>query len=116
VVFYDLIKDSPDYEKYMEIFLQSYFNYLQSYENEWRTDWQNHCSQNNINPEDKKQCFDFIRNEIINKGSSIPSKKKKIEINLTDKERIEYSKTSGNPLESVICLMIIGKKYPNVYF
>lgn len=101
-------------EKFLNIIIQSYYAYLKKYENGWLLDWQNSCSGKNSTKIQKSECYTNIRNAIIKENMSIPIKKNKKNINISNTETVQFSTFTGSLLDMLVGFKYLTKKYPFV--
>lgn len=101
-------------ENILTIVAQSYYNYLKKYDNGWRIEWQNKCSKENLNEHDESLCIKEIRKAIINNKISIPEKKDKKSITVTEEEVVNFSTFTGSLLDMICGFKYLTKKYNNV--
>lgn len=101
-----------DRETFLNMIIKSYYHYLQKYHNGWLLEWQNKCSAKNISENDEIKCLKKIRDAIIHEGTSIPSKKDKINITLVEYEEVQFSTFTGSLLDMLVGFKYLTKKYP----
>lgn len=100
-------------EKIIEIITESYYHYLKKHNHEWPLEWQNKCSGIDLSKLDDLECRKQIRIAIVNEKISVPIKKNKKVISITDDNVVHFSTFTGSLLDIVIGFKYLTKKYPN---
>ncbi|BCS83184.1 ankyrin repeat-containing protein [Cotonvirus japonicus] len=106
-------------DKFLDIVVDSYYNYLKKHENTWLLEWQNQCSKKilneskNFNEISDEYCIKLIREEITKNKLSIPTKKNKKTITITNGEIVNYGTFTGSLLDTIVGFKYLTKKYSN---
>jgi len=100
-----------DREKFINIVVQSYYNYLKKHHNVWLLDWQNQCSGEKLIEINEPTCFQHIREAIINGRMSMPVKKNKKTIFISDDEHVEFTTFTGSLLDMICGFKYLTKKH-----
>jgi ankyrin repeat protein len=100
-------------DKFMDIVIKSYYNYLKKYHDGWLLEWQNKCSNETLTEINEAKCLKHIRNEINNEKISIPQKKDKKIITIEEGAVVEFSTFTGSLLDMISGFKYLTKKYPN---
>ena len=99
-------------EKFLDMIIKSYFNYLKAYKNDWLLGWQNKCSGESYEEINQQECQKHIRNAIIKEKMSIPRKKNKKIITIDQYEIVQFSTFTGSLLDMLSGFKYLTKKYP----
>ena len=115
---YNLYKDS---DKFIDMLVKSYYNYLKKKKKEWSNDWENICKNNDIvkkidfkDNSEEKNCYEKIKKNIIDNNVSIPYKKSIYCITLDNISIGDAVTYTGTSLDVLIGLIFI-KKFDNVF-
>lgn len=100
---YDVIK-KENYEEIINIVIESYYNILKNNKYEYINEWEHECVKNILS---KKECYEKIRNNIINNKISIPLNKRvycSIEVN---KNVVSYTTFLGVSIDIISGLLLL---------
>ena len=117
-IVYDRYKDS---DKFMDMLVKCYYNYLKQKKREWKNDWENICRNNDLikkidfkdnTPE--KNCYEKIKKHIIEYNTSVPYKKVTYCIVFDNSPLTEFVTYTGTSLDILIGILYL-KDIENVY-
>jgi ankyrin repeat protein len=110
-----------DSEKFIDMLVKSYHNYLKTKKTEWSNDWENICKNNDIvkkidfkDGTTDKNCYEKIKKNIIENNVSVPYKKSNYCIILDNISVVDAVTYTGTSLDILIGLIFI-KKFDNVF-
>lgn len=92
-----------------QIIIKSYFNYLKKYPNLWIVDWQNSCSNSNLN----QDCIQLIKNSIFIDKIPLPIKKNNIDVIVELDPNVNFSSFIGSNIDLISGFKYLVKKYSN---
>ena len=119
-IVFDRYKDN---DKFLEMLIKSYYNYLKSKKVEWKEDWENICSKSDLlkkidfkDNSNQKNCFEKIKKHILDNKVSVPYKKIINQYCVMSDTNIisEYITYTGTSLD-ILSGMLFLKQYENVY-
>jgi len=115
---FDKYKDS---DKFMEMLVKSYYNYLKLKKREWKNDWENICKNNDLvkkidfkDSTPEKNCYEKIKKHITEYNVSVPYKKISYCIQLDNNSITEFVSYTGTSLDILIGVLYL-KEFENVY-
>jgi ankyrin repeat protein len=115
---YDMYKDS---DKFMDMLIKSYYNYLKLRKKEWKNDWEIICQNNDLlkkidfkdnTPE--KNCYEKIKKYIIDNNISVPYKKMRYCVVFDNNPLTDFVTYTGTSLD-ILTGMLFLKQYDNVF-
>jgi len=115
---YDMYKDS---DKFMDMLIKSYYNYLKLRKKEWKNDWETICQNNDLlkkidfkdnTPE--KNCYEKIKKYMIDNNISVPYKKMRYCIVFDNNPLTDFVTYTGTSLD-ILAGMLFLKQYDNVF-
>ena len=128
------IIDKKDYEQFINLVVESYYERLKKYPDNWKEEWENICSKeftkdnktkNNIEIKSPKDCMIHIKKnimdtlELIKEGkkkcglSSYPLAKNKTCISLDEGESLDICTFTGTTLDVLLGLIYLLKTHKN---
>ena len=119
LIAFDMYKEN---DKFIEMLIKSYYNYLKTKKIEWKEDWENICSKNDLikkidfkDNSNEKNCFEKIKKHILENKISVPYKKNANLYCVTINNNIitDYITYTGTSLDILIG-MIFLKQFENV--
>jgi ankyrin repeat protein len=117
-IVFDKYKDN---DKFIDILIRSYHNYLKTKKKEWNNDWENICKNNDILKKidfkdnmTEKNCYEKIKKNIIENNVSVPYKKSNYCIILENLSVGDVVTYTGTSLDILVGLLFI-KKFDNVF-
>ena len=115
---YNTYKDS---EKFIDMLIKSYYNYLKLRKKEWKNDWDTICQNNELlkkldfkDNSTEKNCYEKIKKNIIDNNVSVPFKKMKYCISFENNSLTEFITYTGTSLD-ILAGMIFLKQTDNVF-
>jgi len=115
---FDKYKDS---DKFIEMLIKSYYNYLKTKKKEWKNDWENICRNNDLikkidfkDNSTEKNCYDKIKKHIIDEKTSVPYKKIGYCISFDNNPLTEFITYTGTSLD-ILSGLIYLKQFDNIY-
>jgi ankyrin repeat protein len=115
---FDKYKDS---DKFMEMLIKSYYNYLKTKKREWKNDWENICRNNDLvkkldfkDNSTEKNCYEKIKKHIVNEKISVPYKKVGYCLSLDNNPMTDFITYTGTSLDILSGLLYI-KQFENVF-
>jgi|UniRef100_A0A6C0GZF5 ankyrin repeat protein len=117
IIPFDLYKDS---DKFLDMIIKSYYNYLKSKKKEWKNDWENICKNNDLvkkldfkDNSSEKNCYERIKNHILNDKSSVPYKKSTYCVVFDNTPTIDFITYTGTSLDILSGLLFL-KQFDDV--
>jgi ankyrin repeat protein len=119
LIAFDMYKEN---DKFIEMLIKSYYNYLKTKKIEWKEDWENICSKNDLikkidfkDNSIEKNCFEKIKKHILENKISVPYKKNANLYCVTINNNIitDYITYTGTSLDILIGMVFL-KQYENV--
>jgi ankyrin repeat protein len=108
-------------DKFMDLLIKSYFNYLKQKKREWKNEWENICAKNDLvkkidfkDNSNEKNCQEKIKNHIVNFKASVPYKKTGYCIVFDNNPLTDLVTYTGTSLDILTGLLFL-KQYDNVY-
>jgi ankyrin repeat protein len=102
---YHIVKNQEK-DKFLQLLIESYENYLKKYPNSWLLEWQNECSSGK-----NMDCHHLIHNSIVENHVSVPEKKDKKSIIIEQDKVINFSTFTGSILDVICGFKYLVKKY-----
>lgn len=116
---YDMYKEN---EKFIDLLVKSYYNYLKSKKEEWKEDWENICYSNPLvkkidfkDTTNEKTCYDRIKKHIITDNISVPSKKSNYCVAFDNNPITEFVSYTGTSLDILSGMLFLKQQYENVF-
>jgi len=115
---YDMYKDS---DKFIDMLIKSYYNYLKLRKKEWKNDWEIICQNNDLlkkidfkdnTPE--KNCYEKIKKYMIDNNISVPYKKMRYCVVFDNNPLTDFVTYTGTSLD-ILSGMLFLKQYDNVF-
>ena len=95
--------------------IKSYYNYLKSKKKEWKNDWENICKNNDLvkkldfkDNSSEKNCYEKIKNHILNDKSSVPYKKSTYCVVFDNTPTSDFVTYTGTSLDILSGLLFSG--------
>jgi len=119
LIAFDMYKEN---DKFIEMLIKSYYNYLKTKKIEWKEDWENICSKNDLikkidfkDNSTEKNCFEKIKKHILENKISVPYKKNANLYCVTINNNIitDYITYTGTSLDILIGMVFL-KQFENV--
>jgi ankyrin repeat protein len=119
LIVFDMYKEN---DKFIEMLIKSYYNYLKTKKIEWKEDWDNICSKNDLikkidfkDNSTEKNCFEKIKKHILENKISVPYKKNANLYCVTINNNIitDYITYTGTSLDILIGMVFL-KQFENV--
>jgi ankyrin repeat protein len=119
LIAFDMYKEN---DKFIEMLIKSYYNYLKTKKIEWKEDWENICSKNDLikkidfkDNSNEKNCFEKIKKHILENKISVPYKKNANLYCVTINNNIitDYITYTGTSLDILIGMVFL-KQFENV--
>lgn len=110
---FDLVRVSQR-DDFIKVIVNSFKNYLVKHPNQWEIDWQNQCSQ--IQDQSafvQEDCDKRIKQFILDKKISVPLRKNKTVITISQNEKVQFSTFTGSVLDLIVGFKYLVKKYPD---
>jgi ankyrin repeat protein len=110
-----------DSDKFMDMLISSYYNYLKIKKTEWKNEWENICKNNDlvkkIDFKDdtlEKNCYEKIKKHIVTANASVPYKKKGYCIEFDNNPFTDFVTYTGTSLDILTGLVYL-KEFENTY-
>jgi len=110
-----------DSDKFMDMLIHSYYNYLKVKKREWKTDWENICRNNDIvkkidfkDDTSEKNCYEKIKKQIVTNNTSVPYKKTGYCIIFDNNTLTDFITYTGTSLDILTGLLYL-KEFDNTY-
>ena len=115
---FDKYKDS---EKFIDMLIKSYYNYLKLRKKEWKNEWDVICQNNDLlkkldfkDNSTEKNCYEKIKKNIIDNNVSVPYKKMNYCITFDNNLIHDYITYTGTSLD-ILSGMLFLKQFTNVF-
>jgi ankyrin repeat protein len=115
---FDKYKDS---EKFIDMLIKSYYNYLKLRKKEWKNEWDVICQNNDLlkkldfkDNSTEKNCYEKIKKNIIDNNVSVPYKKMNYCITFDNNILHDYITYTGTSLD-ILSGMLFLKQFNNVF-
>lgn len=115
---YDKYKDS---DKFIDMLVKSYYNYLKLRKKEWKNDWEVICQNNDLlkkidfkDNTTEKNCYEKIKKYINENNVSVPYKKMRYCVLFDNNPLTDFITYTGTSLD-ILSGMLFLKQFDNVY-
>jgi len=110
-----------DSDKFIDMLIKSYYNYLKVKKREWKSEWENICRNNDLvkkidfkDDTPEKNCYEKIKKQIITSNSSVPYKKTSYCIVFDNNSITDFVTYTGTSLD-ILTGLIYLKEFENTY-